>query len=141
MAYVSPSAVDLSTYLGQDVDPARATLLLDLAEKRCLAVVNPLPDGAEAIVLDVVTRAYSNPTNLTSDATGPYLTTFGRGSGGLWLTAQNIAALRSLAGGGMAFTIDPTPADAGPLNMWAQVPMDPNDPGPYPPWNDFDQPA
>jgi hypothetical protein len=54
--------------------------------------VTPLPGGADAVVLDVAARAYSNPSNVQTQATGPYSATFGALGGGLWLTRQNKAA-------------------------------------------------
>lgn len=138
--YISPAAADLATYLGQDVDTSRADMLLKLAESLCVAVISPLPAGAEAVVMDVAARAYSNPQNLTEQATGPYIAAYGAVGGGLWLTARNEATLRRLAGSGGAFTVDPTPADAGPANAWAQVPEtygDYTSGGPF--LGDFDQ--
>jgi hypothetical protein len=122
VTYMMPDAADLSTYLGAPVDNARGSMMVGLAEKLCLAVVSPLPSGAEAVVLDVAARAFVNPGNVTEQATGPYIAAYGAVGGGLWLTAKNETTLRRLAGSGLAFTIDPTPADAGPANYWAQVP-------------------
>jgi hypothetical protein len=118
----------------------RAYMLLTLAEGLCLSVVNPLPSGAEAVVLDIAARAYTNPTNLTEQATGPYIAAYRLRWGGLWLTSRNEAVLRGLAGSGQAFTINPTPADAGPANFWAQVPEVPGEAYTDPPfYGDFDQ--
>ena len=122
MSYATPSASDLSVFLGADADESRATLLIGMAEKLCTSVVNPLPDGAEAVVLAVASRAFSNPVNATSQATGPYLMSYGAVGGGMWLTKRDEVTLRRMAGGGGAFTIDPTPADAGAGDYWAQVP-------------------
>lgn len=137
--YMTPIPDDLSTYLGSDVVFDRAFQLLGLAEGLCLAIVTPLPAGAEAVVLDIAGRAYTNPTNMSEQAAGPYIAAFGAGNGGLWLTSRNEAMLRRLAGGGQAFTIDPTPATAGPANYWAQVPEDPSQTYTNPPFYDFDQ--
>lgn len=140
MAYVTPVAADLSTYLGADVDASRATMLLGLAQSLCLAVVSPLPAGAEAVVLDVAARAFVNPANVTEQATGPYIAAYGSVGGGLWLTAKNEGTLRRLSGSGLAFTIDLMPADAGPANAWAQVPEVPGEAFNDPPfYGDFDQ--
>lgn len=110
---------DLGTYLGADVDTARAEQILDMAQKLCESVVSPLPDGAEAVVLDVAVRAWANPQNIMSESVGPFSGNFGRvGDGGLWLTRQNIATLRRLAGMGGAFTIDVLPATAGQNLPW-----------------------
>lgn len=122
MSYETPGSDDLTTFLGTDTNADRATLLIGLAEKLCKSVVSPLPDGAEATVLAVASRAYANPQNAQFAATGPYSTSYGTTGGGLWLTSRDEATIRRLAGGGGAFTIDPTPADAGPANYWAQVP-------------------
>lgn len=140
MSYATPLSDDLATFLGADVSVDRGALLISLAEKLCRGVVSALPDGAEAVVLDVVSRAYSNPQNLQQATTGPYSASYGAVSGGLWLTRQNKATLRSLAGGGGAFTIDPTPADAGPGNYWQQLPESVTDIISSPPfYGDFDE--
>jgi hypothetical protein len=115
----------LATYLDMtEIDTARATLLLSLATDKCLGIVDPLPAGSDGVVLDIAGRAYTNPTNIQTQAPGPYGPGVGGPPvmGGLWMTKANIAELRrlSLSGGG-AFTVDPTPADAGPYNYWAQA--------------------
>jgi hypothetical protein len=112
------SASDLSTYLGATVDGDRAQLLVDLATQLCESIVSPLPDGADSVVLDVACRAYSNPGNVASQGAGPFPITYGAVGGGLWLTRQNKATLRRLAGSGGAFTIDTMPATAGTGLPW-----------------------
>jgi hypothetical protein len=109
---------DLGTYLGQPLDATRAQLLIDSAVQLCESVVRPLPDGADAVVLDVATRAFSNPTNATHQGTGPFSAAYGPVGGGLWLTRQNKATLRRLNGSGGAFTIDTLPATAGQNLPW-----------------------
>lgn len=113
---------DLSTYLGNEVDPGRAKQLIDMATRLCKSVVSPLPDDADVVILDVVARAYTNPTNATSQNAGPFAANFGAVAGGLWLTRQNKSVLRGLAGtGGGVFTIDTAPADAeSHLPWWAR---------------------
>lgn len=103
---------DLGTYLGQAVDPDRAQLLIDMAVGLCESIVTPLPDAADAVVLDVVTRAFVNPANAETQTAGPFAAGFGAVGGGLWLTRQNKAALRRLSGSGGAFTIDTMPVTA-----------------------------
>lgn len=109
---------DLGTYLGQTLDPVRAQLLIDSAVQLCESLVNPLPAGADAVVLDVATRAFSNPTNAQHQGAGPFSAAYGPVGGGLWLTRQNKATLRRLAGSGGAFTIDTMPATAGQGLPW-----------------------
>jgi hypothetical protein len=115
---------DFGTYLGATVDTNRAQLLIDLASQLCESIIKPLPVGADAVVLDVATRAYSNPSNVTAQAAAPFSVSYGAVGGGLWLTRQNKATLRRLAGSGGAFTIDTMPATAGAglpaweLNTW-----------------------
>lgn len=109
---------DFGTYLGSSiVDPDRAQLLIDLATQLCKSIVvdanGNLPSGADAVVLDVACRAYSNPSNVVSQGAGPFPVSYGPVGGGLWLTRQNKATLRRLAGSGGAFTIDTMPATAG----------------------------
>jgi hypothetical protein len=119
MTYTAVQPEDLGIYLGElDIDLERAQKLLDLATSLCLSVVSPLPDGAEAVVLDVATRAL-NPRNAQSDTAGPYSMSFGAAAGGLWLTRQNKSTLRRLAGTGGAFTVEVGPS----LGEWE-----------YPPW-------
>jgi hypothetical protein len=109
---------DLGTYLGTTVDEVRAQQLIDLAQQLCESIVTPLPDGADAVVLDVATRAFSNPSNAQTQAAGPFSAAFGAVGGGLWLTRQNKATLRRLSGAGGAFTIDTMPATAGTGLPW-----------------------
>ena len=104
---------DLGTYLGQTVDTVRAQQFIDWATALCQSVVNPLPAGADAVVLDVAARGYTNPTNAQQETVGPYTVGHGKVGGGLYLTRGNKRTLRRLAGGGGAFTIDTTPATAG----------------------------
>jgi hypothetical protein len=117
---------DLGTYLGSTLDDERAALMLTLATQLCESVVAPLPDGADAVVLDVAARAYSNPQSLQQQSVGPYTAGYGAVSGGLWLTRANKATLRRLAGGGGAFTIETCPDTAGENLPWwdAGVPLD-----------------
>ncbi|HEU5026586.1 MAG TPA: hypothetical protein VFV01_16845 [Spirillospora sp.] len=111
---------DLGTYLGVTIDPGddRAMLLIDLATQLCESIVNPLPDGADAVVLDVVSRAFTNPTNAHQQTTGPFSASYGTVAGGLWLTRANKATLRRLAGSGGAFTIDVAPVTAPAVPWW-----------------------
>lgn len=103
------TAADLGTYLGATFDStqtARANYLIAQATSLCTSVIAPLPAGADAVVLDVAARAFNNPGNVSSQNVGPYSTSYGSTSGGLWLTRQNKATLRRL-GGGSAYSIDP----------------------------------
>lgn len=107
------TADDLGTYLGSTVDTVRATQLIGWAQALCESVVTPLPAGSEPVVLDVAARGYTNPTNAHQETAGPFSASFGTVAGGLWLTRANKSTLRRLAGGGGAFTVDTTPANAG----------------------------
>lgn len=135
MTYVSPSSDDLSLLLGAAVDDDRAEFIIGLAEKACRAVVSPLPDDADAVVISVAARVYGNPQAVSQEALGPY--SVGRPVG---LTKQERSALRHAGGRAGAFTIDPTPANVSASNVWAQIPMDPSQPYDSPPYtSDFDQ--
>lgn len=112
---------DLGTYLGTTVDTTRAQYLIDRATDLCQSILNPLPAGSDAVVLDVAARAYVNPGNVTSQGTGPFSANYGTVSGGLWLTRQNKRTLRRLAGGSGVFTIETAPDTAGSNLPWWDV--------------------
>jgi hypothetical protein len=121
---------DLATFLNvTDINEERALWLLDRAQEKCEAILSPLPETALGVVCDIAGRAYSNPTAANSQAPGPFGTPLGSLPGGLFITKANIAELRRLSttSGSGAFTIDPTPADAGPYNTWAQNPLSSED--------------
>lgn len=122
MAFTTPTAEDLALYLGMsEIDGNRADLLIKQAMNLCLAVVRPLPEEASAVVLSVAGRAYVNPQQVSYETIGPMSVQRPTGSGGLYLTKADKTTLKSLAGRGGAFTIDPTPATADP---WASWPVD-----------------
>lgn len=118
------SVDDFALYLNNpDLDEDRAVFIIGLAQQLCESIVTPLPTGAATVVLDVAERAFANPTDmrgaspgLYSEGEGPFSdSTPGSAGGGLWLTTENKATLRRLAGGGGAFTIDTIPADFVPV--------------------------
>jgi len=115
MVFVAPTAEQLGMYLGLDqIDGDRADLLIQQAVALAESVVKPLPDQATAVVLSVAGRAYVNPQQVSYETIGPMSVQRPQGSGGLYLTKSDKAALKSLAGRGGAFTVDPTPATADP---------------------------
>lgn len=121
MAFVPPEAEELGLYLGlEEIDGARADLLIRQAVNLCLTVVKPLPDEATAVVLSVAGRAYVNPQQVSYETIGPMSVQRPSGSGGLYLTKADKAALKALAGRGGAFTVDPTPTGATPWPSWPE---------------------
>lgn len=121
MAYETPTAEQLGLVLGlPEVDGARADFLIGQAEALARAVVSPLPDGAGAVVIAVAARAYSNPTGASYQTVGP-MSVQTTQAGGLYLSKTDRATLKSLAGRGGAFTVDPTPASASPWASWPEV--------------------
>ncbi|GAB3081023.1 hypothetical protein GCM10027053_51960 [Intrasporangium mesophilum] len=109
------TAADLGVYLGvDDIDPARAGLLLQLAHDRLETIVSPLPDTAKSIELAVAGRAYQNVSSAQSMGLGSANISFGSttGGGGLYLTKAERADLRRLAGRTGAFVIDLLPDDS-----------------------------
>ncbi|MER5461670.1 hypothetical protein ABT010_13470 [Streptomyces sp. NPDC002668] len=119
MAFISPTAEQLGLYLGlETIDGDRADLLIQQAVSLCLSVVKPLPEEATAVVLSVAGRAYVNPQQVSYETIGPMSVQRPSGSGGLYLTKADKAALKSLAGRGGAFTVDPTPTTADPTPTW-----------------------
>lgn len=132
MAFTAPTPEQLGLFLGlPEIDGARAELLIEQAVALCETVIKPLPDGATAVVLSVAGRAYVNPQQVSYETIGPMSVQRPSGSGGLYLTKADKSALKSLAGRGGAFTIDPTPATADPSPTW---PLD----GPYGPGNEWE---
>lgn len=120
--FVAPTAEDLGTFLGLDeIDGNRADFLIGKAVSLCLTVVKPLPDEADAVVLSVAGRAYTNPGNATYETVGPMSVQRPAAAGGLYLTRADKIALKSAAGRGGAFTANPTPADATPWPSWPPV--------------------
>ena len=119
MAFIPPTVEQLGLFLGLDeIDGDRADLLIASAISLCQTVVKPLPEGAEAVVLSVAGRAYVNPQQVSYETIGPMSVQRPSGSGGLYLTKSDKSALKSLAGRGGAFTVDPTPATADPTPTW-----------------------
>ncbi|MET9728676.1 hypothetical protein [Streptomyces zaomyceticus] len=134
MAFTPPTAEDLALYLGlAEIQGDRADLLIGQAVALAESVVKPLPDQATAVVLSVAGRAYVNPQQVTYETIGPQSVQRPAGSGGLYLTKADKAALKALAGRGGAFTVDPTPADATPSPTWPvtddRYPGEPYEPG------------
>ncbi|MFF4090405.1 hypothetical protein ACFYY9_26515 [Streptomyces nigra] len=115
MAFVTPTAEQLALYLDlPEINGDRADLLLQQAVALAETVVKPLPDQATAVVLSVAGRAYVNPQQVSYETIGPMSVQRPSGSGGLYLTKADKSALKSLAGRGGAFTVDPTPEGADP---------------------------
>lgn len=115
---------DLATYLGlSTIDDVRASQILALAESLCASIVNPLPAGAEPVVLDVASRAWNNPKGAQSstNAVGSVSqsTSYPGVAGGLYLTRENKATLRRLTSGSSSiFTINILPDVAPALPWW-----------------------
>jgi len=119
VAFTPPTVEQLGLLLGLgEIDGDRADLLIATAISLCQTVVTPLPEGAEAVVLSVAGRAYVNPQQVSYETIGPMSVQRPSGSGGLYLTKADKSALKSLAGRGGAFTIDPTPETADPSPTW-----------------------
>lgn len=120
--------LDFLLDLGGNINEERARLILDLVTEKCEIVVSPLPPAARSVVLSAAARAYSNPTGISAETTGPYSATFSATSFvGVSLTKAEKAELQLLAGRGGAFSIDPTPSDAGTaLFPWDENIFDPD---------------
>ncbi|WP_031189814.1 MULTISPECIES: hypothetical protein [Streptomyces] len=119
MAFVAPTAEQLGLFLRlEEIDGPRADFLISQAVSLCSMVVKPLPDEASVVVLAAAGRAYTNPTNATYETLGPASTQVPQWAGGLYLTKADKSALKSAAGRGGAFTVDPTPSTADPSPTW-----------------------
>lgn len=119
MAFTPPTAEQLALYLGlPEIDGYRADLLIEQAVALAESVVKPLPQQATAVALSVAARAYVNPQQVSYETIGPMSVQRPQGSGGLYLTKADKAALKALAGRGGAFTVDPTPSTADSSPTW-----------------------
>jgi hypothetical protein len=108
---------ELRLYLGlAEIDADRAALLLEQAASLARSIIDPLPDGAKAVILSMAGRAYANPQGISGETIGPY--SVQRPQAGLYMTRDERRTLARLAGRGGAFTVDPTPADATPVPTW-----------------------
>lgn len=119
MAFVPPTAEELGLFLDlEEIQGDRADFMIRQAVNLCRTLVKPLPEGAETVVLSVAGRAYLNPGQVTYETIGPMSVQRPTGSGGIYLTKADRTALKSAAGRGGAFTVDPTPASADPSPTW-----------------------
>ena len=125
----TPIAVpsDLGTYLKDPgIDTVRATQSLLLAQNLCETIWSALDATALGTVLAVAARQYGNVNSAHAVGIGSAQISYGSagsatGVGGLYLSRSDKSTLRLLAGRGGAFSIDPTPADAGEgLMPWDQ---------------------
>lgn len=110
---------DLAVFLGLDadhLDRARAWLVADLAVMRVATVLDPVPEAARPIVLDVAVRAYVNPEGVDVEQVGQVSRTFR--TSGVYLTDRERTDLAALAAGcsGRAFTV--TPGPRRPRSAW-----------------------
>lgn len=115
---------DLALYLGTAVDNDRALLLIAQAQLLCEITADPLPAPASVIVLSAAARGYVNPQGITGETVGPY--TVQRPAAGVYLTRSERIDLKFMAGRGGAFTVDPTPDNAGTGLPWWDVDVDPS---------------
>lgn len=90
---------DLTAFLGETVDNARATLLLSIAQGFCEDVVTPLPTSAKGVVLASAARAYANPQQNNGEGVGPFSV---QRTPAVYLTRTERETLRRAAGKGGA---------------------------------------
>lgn len=121
----APTPTDLGLMLGEDVDTARAEFLIGIAMSLAAQYIDtdPLPASANAVILTAVSRQYANPTGVTAESIGP--TSYQRPNAGIYFTKSEERALLRSAGMGGAFTVDPTPLDAGDM-LWDSLPFGPS---------------
>lgn len=102
---------ELGVFLGESIDQARATLILQLAHDLCEMVVSPVPPEAKGVEIAVAGRAYANVTSAHQMGMGAAQISFGAqnsttGVGGLYLSRQDEKNLRRAAGRRGAFSVD-----------------------------------
>lgn len=101
--------------LDDDIDPDRATFLIECANVLASTIVNPVPSGAIGTILQIAARAYIAVAGVTAETTGPTTVQL---QAGLYMTRAERRTLRLMAGKGAAFSIDPTPSGAGTGLAW-----------------------
>lgn len=108
------TTTDLGTYLSDStINVPRAALFIEQAQILCQSVVNPLPDGAEIVVMRMAGRAYETVTQSRYAQAAAAGMPFGANpaaTGEVRLFPSDEADLRRLAGGGGAFSIDLLPS-------------------------------
>lgn len=118
-------ADDLALYLNDDtIDVARAEAMIADAQLLCESIVAPLPPAAVVVVKRVAGRAYVTTTTTRGAQMSIAGSQFGMlpgAQGGVFLTRQDRADLRRVAGGSNAFTINTFPADYEPDLPWWDV--------------------
>ena len=116
---IIPTASDLAIFLnvpGPDTTwNARADQILGFAVDLCSSIVDPLPDAATGIVISVAARSFANPEMIASETVGPF--TVQRPTPGLFLTRSEKAALRRMAGGTSAFSVDTLPKGVSAVQL------------------------
>jgi hypothetical protein len=115
MATPVVSVPALGIYLNDDsIDNDRAEFMIGQAQALCESIVSPLPTGAAVVVTRVAGRGYVTATTTRGQQLVAAGSPFGLvpgGVGGIFLTRQDKADLRRMAGGGGAFTINLLPSD------------------------------
>lgn len=112
----APTADDLGMLVGRDVDTDRGEFILTHLGNLAQAYVTPMTDAAWSVVLLAAVRLYTNASGATQTTLGPESAGFT--VAGVNFTKAERAQLRMLGGQGGAFTIDPTPEDAGYELPW-----------------------
>lgn len=109
---------DLATYLrDSSIDVPRALMMIEDAQAACEMIVNPVPASAAWIVRKVAGRGYVTTTTSKAAAGSPMGTP--GGMGGIFLMRAEERALRTLNGGGGAFSVGTLPAGyAADLPWW-----------------------
>lgn len=107
----APTSDDLGLLIGQDVDTDRAEFILTHLGNLAQAYVSPLTDAAWSVVLLAAVRLYTNASGANQSTIGPESAGFT--VAGVNFTKAERAQLKMFGGKGGAFTIDPTPEDAG----------------------------
>lgn len=108
----------------QEVDEPRAQLTVELAMERVRMVIDPIPEKARAILLDVARRGYDNPSGVQSEtrAAGPFNESRTFRAPGVYLLDQeraDLAAMAAKANGQDrgAYTIRPFGGRGRPLDI------------------------
>lgn len=107
----APTSTELGLMIGQPVDVDRAEYILSHLGDLARTYVDPMTDAAWSVVMLAAVRLYVNAPGASYQTIGPESAQFT--ISGVNFTKNEQAELRRIGGKGGAFTIDPSPADAG----------------------------
>lgn len=107
----APTSIELELLVGRDINHDRGEFILSHLGNLAASYVEPMTDAAWSVVLLAAVRLYVNSSGATQQSIGTEAASFT--IAGVNFTRAERIELKRLGGRGGAFTVDPTPEDAG----------------------------